>query len=411
MVWLCVYYWQTYRLSADADRFYQPQELSSLPAPKKKTRHLSEGKQPMSASLSRPLPSSSIPPVTKERSMSPVVSPDHHSLQAFKGRKLPPTPGGMDRPSTVRSRTESAPDPLPPPFQARLTTKDHLSGLHTPPESPIDYGHSHFQAADMHDDHRHSLGSSKRKGQLDPLVARTYISAREQSPSGMKESGNLRRNKSQIVPQSRNELAENGGVPTGWGSNKNLASSKRHSGSHQSVFGMSAKSDIQSLMDSPMNYQMQSVERLNTLGTSPAHTTGLAWSSGHNMKGFDLKPQETHPPQNSLSPYHSKQKLLTSKDSSRLNNEVIRGEPSPVEQSFKRIRSASAKASRPHTVHVSQPLQSKATKSTKHLSLYGDHPSNNNYRKSEYYYDHYNTSTEQLPEIDTRPGSGKVRAE
>jgi len=396
-------------LSADADRFYQQQELSSLPAPMKKTRHLSEGKQPMSASLSRQIPSSAIPPVNRERSMSPVVSPDHHSLQGFKGRKLPPTPSAVERPSAVRSRTESAPDPLPPPFQARLATKDHLSGLHTPPESPIDYGHSHHhQSTDIYDDHRHSLGSSKRKGQLDPLVARTYISAREQSPVGVKESGNLRRNKSQIVPQSRNELAENGGVPTvGWGSNKNLVTNKRHSGSHQSVFGIGTKSDIQSLMDSPMNYQMQSVERLNTLGTSPAHTAGLAWSSGHNMKGFDFKPQDTHSPQNSLSPYHSKQKLLTSKDSSRLNNEVMRGEPSPVEQSFKRIRSASAKASRPHTVHVSQPLQNKATKSTKHLSLYGDHP--NNYRKSEYYYEHYNTSTEQLPEIDTRPGSGKVR--
>ena len=71
-------------------------------------------------------------------------------------------------------------------------------------------------------------------------------------PVSVREPGNLRRNKAQIVPQSKNELMENGGTPTiGWGSNKSLVTSKRHSGSHQSVFGMSAKSDIQSLMDSP----------------------------------------------------------------------------------------------------------------------------------------------------------------
>ena len=159
---------------------------------------------------------------------------------------------------------------------------------------------------------------------------------------------------------------------------------------------------------------MQSVERLNTLGTTlpttlPTHFTGLAWSSGHNMKGLDFRQQESSPPP-SVSPFHHpKQKLLTSKDSPKLNNETFRNELSPVvnaAQSFKRTRSASAKA-RPHTVHVTQPLQNKATKSTKNLSLYNGDQLSNNYRRSEYY-DNYNTSTEQLPEIDTRPGSGKV---
>lgn len=409
-------YLQTYRLSADSDRYHQ-QELSSLPAPTKKTRHLSEGIQHPVSALTRQIPSSAVPLGLKDRRTSnPLASPDH---QVFKGRKLPPTPTGaaaaVERPSTVRSRTESAPDPLPPPFQPKLAApKDHHYAnlvLHTPPESPVDYGHGYQHIHDStNDDHRHSFGPSRRKGQLDPLVPRTYTSAREMSPSGAKETGNLRRNKAQIVPQSKNELMENGGVPTiGWGSNKNLVTSKRHSGSHQSVFGIGAKSDIQSLMDCPLNYQMQSVERLNTLGTgSPIHATGLAWSSGHTIKGIDLRQQETSPPPGqSVSPFHPKQKLLTSKDTPKLNND--RSELSPVEnpaQSFKRTRSTSAKP-RPHTVHVTQPLQNKATKSTKNLSLYNGDQVPNNYRKSEFY-DYYNTSTEQLPEIDTRPVSGKV---
>lgn len=413
---------QTYRLSADSDRYYHQQELSSLPAPTKKTRHLSESKQQPISSLTR-----QIQPSLKDRRTSnpTALSPtDEYPAQAFKGRKLPPTPNSaaVERPSTVRSRTESAPDPLPPPFQPKLAApKDHHYAnlvVHTPPETPIDYGHHyyHHHSDSSSEDHRHSFGPSRRKGQLDPLVPRTYTSAREMSPASGKETGNLRRNKAQIVPQSKNELMENGGTPTiGWGSNKNLVTSKRHSGSHQSVFGISGKSDIQSLMDSPMNYQMQSVERLNTLGgsTSPIHATGLAWSSGHNIKGLDLRQQETSPPpgQNSMSPFHHpKQKLLTSKDNPKLNNEILRNELSPVEgqpQSFKRTRSTSAKA-RPHTVHVTQPLQSKATKSTKNLGLYnGGDQIPNNYRRSEYY-DYYNTSTEQLPEIDTRPGSSKV---
>ena len=413
---------QTYRLSADSDRYYQQQELSSLPAPTKKTRHLSEGKQQPVSSLSRQVPpSSALPLALKDRRVSNPAgfTADDYPPQAFKGRKLPPTPTAVERPSTVRSRTESAPDPLPPPFQPKLAApKDHHYAnlvLNTPPESPVDYSHPHHQQINdsYSDDHRHSFGPSKRKGQLDPLIPRTYTNAREMSPGGVKESGNMRRNKAQIVPQSRNELMENGGTPTiGWGSNKNLVTSKRHSGSHQSVFGIGPKSDIQSLMDTPMNYQMQSVERLNTLGsTSPIHATGLAWSSGHNIKGLDFRQQETSPPpgQCSASPFHPKQKLLTSKDSPKLNNEVVRNELSPVEgpaQSFKRSRSTSAKA-RPHSVHVTQPLQGKATKSTKNLSLYNGDQIPNNYRKSEYY-DYYNTSTEQLPEIDTRPGSGKV---
>ena len=405
--------------AADSDRFYQQQEMSSLPAPSKKTRHLSEKQQHVSRQMA---PSSALPLALKDRRTSNhagLTSPDDYPPQTFKGRKLPPTPTGaaVERPSTVRSRTESAPDPLPPPFQPKLAAqKDHHYTnlvLHTPPESPVDYGHyPHQQISDSgSDDHRHSFGPSKRRGQLDPLVPRTYTSAREMSPGSVRESGNLRRNKAQIVPQSKNELMENGGTPTiGWGSNKNLVTSKRHSSSHQSVFGMTGKSDIQSLMDSPMNYQMQSVERLNTLGTtSPIHATSLAWSSGHNIKGLDLRNQETSPPPGQMSsPFHPKQKLLTSKDGPKLNNEVVRNELSlegPA-QSFKRTRSTSAKA-RPHTVHVTQPLQSKATKSTKNLSLYNGEQIPNNYRKSEYY-DYYNTSTEQLPEIDTRPGSGKV---
>lgn len=405
-------------MSADSDRFHQ-QELSSLPLPTKKTRHLSEVKQQPVSSLPRQVPSSAIPLAIKDRRTSNpnalLSSDDHPAAQVFKGRKLPPTPtvaGALERPSTVRSRTESAPDPLPPPFQPKLAAhKDHYYAnliLHTPPDSPVDYGHLQICDSTI-DDHRHSFGPSKRKGQLDPLVPRTYTSAREMSPVSAREPGNLRRNKVQIVPQSRNELMENGGTPTiGWGSNKNLVTSRRHSGSHQSVFGMSTKSDIQSLMDSPMNYQMQSVERLNTLGTtSPTHSTGLAWSSGHNMKGLDFRQQESSP---SVSPFHHpKQKLLTSKDSPKLNNESFRNELSPVDntaQSFKRTRSASAKA-RPHTVHVTQPLQSKATKSTKNLSFCNGEQLPNNYRRSEYY-DYYNTSTEQLPEIDTRTGSGKV---
>ena len=414
---------QTYRLSADSDRYYQ-QEPSSLPAPTKKTRHLTEGKQQAISSLSRQAPpSSALPMALKDRRTSNptgLTSPDHYSTQTFKGRKLPPTPtaSALERPSTVRSRTESAPDPLPPPFQPKLAApNDHHYAnlvLHTPPESPSDYGHPHHHQYNdsISDDHRHSFGPSKRKGQLDPLVPRTYTGAREMSSAGIKETGNMRRNKVQIVPQSKNEMMENGTPTIGWGSNKNLVTTKRHSGSHQSVFGIGAKSDIQSLMDSPMNYQMQSVERLNTLvSTSPIHATGLAWSSGHNIKGLDLRQQETSPPpgQSSVSPFHPKQKLLTSKDNPKLNNDFVRNELSPVEgpaQSFKRTRSTSAKA-RPHTVHVTQPLQGKATKSTKNLSLYNGEQIPNNYRKSEYY-DYYNTSTEQLPEIDTRPGSGKV---
>ena len=375
--------------------------------------------------MSRQLaPSSALPLALKDRRTSHpagLTSPDDYSGQAFKGRKLPPTPtgAGVERPSTVRSRTESAPDPLPPPFQPKLAApKDHHYAnlvIHTPPDSPVDYGHHpHQQMSDSgSDDPRHSFGPSKRKGQLDPLVPRTYTSAREVSPINARESSNMRRNKAQIVPQSKNELMENGGTPTiGWGSNKNLVTSKRHSNSHQSVFGMAGKSDIQSLMDSPMNYQMQSVERLNTLGgaTSPIHATGLAWSSGHNIKGLDLRHQDTSPPPGQVSsPFHPKQKLLTSKDSIKLNNDIVRNELSSVEgpaQSFKRTRSTSAKA-RPHTVHVTQPLQSKATKSTKNLGLFNGDQMHNNYRKSEYY-DYYNSSTEQLPEIDTRPGSGKV---
>ena len=94
----------------------------------------------------------------------------------------------MERPSTVRSRTESAPDPLPPPFQPKLAApKDyHYANLviHTPPDSPVDYGHHPHQlmSDSSSDDPRHSFGPSKRKGQLDRLVPRTYTSAREMSP-------------------------------------------------------------------------------------------------------------------------------------------------------------------------------------------------------------------------------------
>jgi len=58
--------------------------------------------------------------------------------------------------------------------------------------------------------HLHSFGPSKWKGQLDPLVPQTYTSAREMRPVSVREPGNLRRNKAQIVPQSKNELMENG---------------------------------------------------------------------------------------------------------------------------------------------------------------------------------------------------------
>ena len=145
---------------------------------------------------------------------------------------------------------------------------------------------------------------------------------------------------------------------------------------------------------------MQSVERLNTLGgaTSPIHATGLAWSSGHNIKGLDLRHQDISPPPGQVSsPFHPKQKLLTSKDSPKLNNDIVRNKLSSVEgpaQSFKRTRSTSAKA-RPHTVHVTQPLQSKATKSTKNLGLYNGDQISKNYRKLEYY-DYYKIITAQL---------------